>query len=217
MLQNPPLTIHKSLDTINATMIRTILFLLTLLTVTSKLYSQQSAVPTLKIDKPDDWFDNSNLDLLANLEKYEMEESQLRSLINSNRGSIPINVYMKYNPANYPGIIPTIQINLRPNPNKEFRFFKMSMEQSIQQMGNMLTNFEVIDELQEVEIDGRKGVHFLASFEMKLPDGALEKIRSWTYAIPIGNYFYQINFSDLYEKDNCEEIYKNLVGSIEIE
>ena len=196
-------------------MIRIILLVFSVLT-TCELYSQQSDVPTLKIDKPEGWYDNSNLDVLANLEKYEMEESQLRNLINSNRGSLPTHIYMKYNPVGYPGIIPTVQINLRPNPNKEFESFKKSMEQSMQQMSAVLTNFEVINELKEIKLDGRKAIHFLASFEMKLPDGSIDKIRSWTYAIPVGNYFYQVNFSDLYEKDDCEQIYKKLTESIKV-
>lgn len=198
-------------------MIRAILLVFTVFT-TCELYSQQLGIlPTIKIDKPDRWYDNSNLDVLSNLDKYEMKESQLRNLINSNRGNVPSHVYMKYNPAEYPGIIPTVQINLRPNPNKEFESFKKSMEQSVLQMGTILNNFEVINELKEVEIDDRRSIYFLASFDMKLSDGSINKIRSWTYAIPVGNYFYQINFSDLYEKDDCEKIYKKLIKSIEVE
>jgi len=197
-------------------MTRIIIITLTIITVTSELYSQKSKVPILKIDRPDNWYDNSNIDIQANLERYEMKESQLKDLINSNRGSIPTHIYMKYNPAGYPGIIPTVQINLRPNPNQEFKHFKMSMEHSVKQMSTILTNFKVIDKLQEIEIDGFKAIYFQASFEMKLPNNSIEKIRSWTYAIPLDSYFYQINLSDLFEKDNCEKVYKTLVGSIEL-
>jgi len=173
-----------------------LLFILIVL-ATNQLHSQQSGIPSLDIVMPDSWFDNSNLDVLENLEKFEMEETQLKKLVNSNRGSLPIHIYMKYERSKHPGIIPTVQINLRQNPNRDFDFFKKSMEQSMLQMGGMLNNFSVIKEFHEIEIDSHKGIHFLASFDMKLPDGSTEKIRSWTYAIPVGNYFYQINFSDL--------------------
>ncbi len=173
--------------------------------------------PSLTLEKPAGWIDNSNLDVIANLEKYDLQETELKDLINSYQGSLTTHIYMKYDPASYPGIIPTVQVNLRPNPNQEFNTFKTAIQHSMTAMANLLANFQVIQSLQELEIGGRKGVYFLASFDMKLPNGQIEKIRSWTYAIPVGNYFYQLNFSDLSDKDDCASTYARLVETIRID
>ena len=40
-------------------------------------------------------------------------------------------------------------------------------------------------------------------------------IRSWSYAIPSGKHFYQINFSDT-ESEDSEEIYSKLINEIKL-
>jgi len=92
----------------------------------------------------------------------------------------------------------------------------MAMSNSIVSMSELLDKFELIKEMEECEIDGKKGVYFISSFEMKLGENETEKIRSWTYAIPTGNYFYQINFSDLLKKDDCSSIYTKLIKEIKL-
>lgn len=159
-------------------MIKTLFILIAILVSNNDLKSQRTKIASIHIEKPNDWIDKSNSDIIDNLKKYELKETQLNDLINSNRGSLLLYTYLKHNPVNYPGVIPTIQINLRPNPNTEFKSFKKSMTQSIIQMKSMLTNFQVIKELQEIEIDNKKCIFFLSSFDMTLPNGEIEKIRS---------------------------------------
>jgi hypothetical protein len=194
---------------------RTILLALTMV-FTIGLFAQKVKVPALKFQKPSGWHNSSNLDVVANLERYEMEEERLHQLIRTNNGSVLTHLYTKYNPKGYPGVIPTIQVILRPNTTPDFKTFKSLLQMSVVQMGALLPNFELIQELTEIEIDGRKAVYFLASFEMELPNGSVQKVRSWTYGIPVGDYFYQINFSDLGPKDDCEQLYKELLAGLKV-
>ena len=174
--------------------------------------STDDGIIEIKVPLPAEWKNRSDLDIGENLFKFDIEENDIEQLLAQHNSNIPVAVYMKYNPEEYAGIIPTIQVNLRPNNTPNFEIFKEMMQQSMSQMGDFLTNFEVLTPIQDIAIDGIKGIMFLAKFD--LSNGVdVWAIRSWTYAIPVGDYFYQINFSDTAD-ENCEDLYENLLKDI---
>ena len=197
------------------------LILVLFFTVLNGCVSQNEEESKLENDKiegfsiplPEDWIDRSDLNIKDNLSKFEMEEEQLSKMIKSHNGSIPIAIYVKYDPSTHGGVIPTIQVNLRPNGTKSMKSFKAEMEKSIIAMSNYMSKFKIIQELEEVVVDGVKGLRFISQFDMMGTTGEDMTIRSWSYAIPVGNYFYQINFSDT-ETDNCAILYNQLISEV---
>lgn len=80
-------------------------------------------------------------------------------------------------------------------------------------MSEIMTNFKIIQNLDDVTIDGKKGIRFISSFDLAIENDKIETVRSWTYAIPVGKYFYQINYSDIQGED-CSSIYETVTNSI---
>ena len=122
----------------------------------------------IKVPLPAEWKNRSDLDIGENLFKFDIEENDIEQLLAQHNSNIPVAVYMKYNPEEYAGIIPTIQVNLRPNNTPNFEIFKEMMQQSMSQMGDFLTNFEVLTPIKDIAIDGIKGIMFLSKFDILL-------------------------------------------------
>jgi len=174
---------------------------------------ENKKIEGFNIPLPENWIDKSQLSIKENLSKFDLEESEISNLLKTHNGSIPIAIYMKHNPSEFSGPIPTIQVNLRPNNSKNLISFKKVMQKSILQVSDYFSNFTIITPLEEIEIDGIKGIKFVSQFELPNKFGDAWTIRSWTYAFPSGKYFYQINFSDS-ENENSEEVYKKVINQV---
>lgn len=168
-----------------------------------------------KMPLPENWYDNSDLDLKDNLAKYDLEEEKISKLLKSNKGSVPVVIYTKYDPATFNGPIPTIQVLLRSTNAPRINAFKEAMTKSLNQMSNMLPDFKILSPLEIIKIDGFEAVKFVSQFNMPLNENETSTIRSWTYAIPSGKHFYQINFSDM-ENENCENLYADLIKQLKL-
>lgn len=174
--------------------------------------STQKKIDGFKMPIPTDWLDKSDLDIKKNISSFDFDDEEIDQLLENNNNSIPVAIYMKYDQSEYNGPIPTIQVNLRPNHSQNFSEFKSMMTQGVAHMEEFLTNFKLLTPMKETTVDGVKGLMFLAQFE--LSNGVdTWTIRSWTYAFPSDDYFYQINFSDT-KDENSEKIYEEVLKKI---
>jgi len=165
---------------------------------------------------PNNWKQANNSMLLDNLEKFEVNEENLQKILRTNRGSILLSSFYKYDPKTHPGLIPTIQINVRLKPDVDFEQFKILMIQSAKGFSTVFSDFVYIIEPVEIEISGVKSVYFVGKFTMKTQNGQEMKVRSRTYAIPNKNYFYQLNFTDGQTGEDCNEEFDALIQSIKV-
>lgn len=51
---------------------------------------------------------------------------------------------------------------------------------------------------------------------MQTPYGGVMKVRSRTYAIPYGSYFFQLNFTDGQIKEDNSELFDKLIQTVTI-
>jgi hypothetical protein len=140
----------------------------------------------------------------------------LQKILRTNRGSILLSSFYKYDPKTHPGLIPTIQINVRLKPDVDFEQFKILMIQSAKGFSTVFSDFVYIIEPVEIEISGVKSVYFVGKFTMKTQNGQEMKVRSRTYAIPNKNYFYHLNFTDGQTGEDCNEEFDALIQSIKV-
>jgi len=80
-------------------------------------------------------------------------------------------------------------------------------------MASYFENYKLLRPLEEINVDGVKGITFLAQFDLPNEKGDPWTIRSWTYAFPNGKYFYQINFSDT-ENEKSEDVYHQVIQHV---
>ncbi len=169
-----------------------------------------------EIQEPKNWIEANNKELLKNLEKFEITDESLKKLIDDNKGSLLLNSFYKYNPKTHPGIIPTIQINVRQKNGNDFEGFKYAIIQSAKGFKKYFEDFEYITEPTEIEISGIKCVFFVGKFTMNTQGGSELKVRSRTYAIPYKDYFFQVNFTDGQNGEDCNKEFDALVKTIRI-
>jgi len=177
--------------------------------------SVNKKIEGFEIPKPENWIDNSELSLKDNLSRYNLKDEEISKLLKNNNGSVPVVIYTKYDPSEFSGPIPTIQVILRPNNSKNISSFKKMMEPNLKQMSEAFSNFKILYPLEIIEIDGFKALKFVSQFDMPFSEDESYTIRSWTYSIPSGKHFYQINFSDT-EGEDSEKVYNNLINQIKL-
>lgn len=171
---------------------------------------------SISIHKPEGWIDESDTDIRENLNKYSLESETVSELMNTTNGLIPVAIYTKYDRMEHQGVIPTIQVNLLPNQALSFADFKSDIKRSVTQMKNLYSSFKMIREFENIELDRKKGLHFIASFDLPLTESEMVSVRSWSYVIPVGKYFYQINFSDI-ESDDCSDLFNEFIENVTFE
>ena len=169
-----------------------------------------------EMQSPNNWKQANNSMLLDNLEKFEVNEENLQKIIRTNRGSLLLSSFYKYDPKTHSGLIPTIQINVRLKPDVDFEQFKMLMIQSAKGFSTVFSDFTYITAPSEIEISGVKSVYFVGKFTMKTQNGQEMKVRSRTYAIPNKNYFYQLNFTDGQTGEDCNQEFDAIIQTIKV-
>ena len=193
----------------------TITIILSILFLSCNSQSEKTKIDGFDIPKPKNWIDQSELSLKDNLSKYDLSDEEISELLKNNKESVPVVIYTKYDPSKFSGPIPTIQVLLRPNNSKNINSFKKMMQLSLDQIADAFSNFQILSPLEIIEIDGFEALKFISQFDMPFSETESYTIRSWSYAIPFGKHFYQINFSDT-ESEDSEEIYSKLINEIKL-
>ena len=192
-----------------------IAIILSILFLSCNSQSEKTRIDGFEIPKPKNWIDQSEVSLKDNLSKYDLSDEEISELLKNNKGSVPLVIYTKYGPSKFSGPIPTIQVLLRPNNSKDISSFKKMMQPSLDQMADSFSNFKILSPLEIIKIDGFEALKFISQFDMPFSETESYTIRSWTYAIPSGKHFYQINFSDT-ESEDSEKIYSKLINQIKL-
>lgn len=166
--------------------------------------------------QPKGWFQIKKDGLSKNLEKFDFTQAELDRMLKDQNTSVLVAAFTKYDPKTTPGVIPTIQIAVRPNTTKDFRTFKAALIRSIENLRKQFDEFELIGEPAEVEIGGIRSLLMHASFVMKAADGRVFKVRSRTYSIPRTGSFFQLNFTDSPEVEDCTAEFDALIKTVKI-
>lgn len=168
------------------------------------------------MDSPKGWLVIGKPDIKDNLKKFEFTTAELEYLLKDANKSVLLGGYHKYDPKVRAGVIPTIQINLRENPTKTFQQFKSGLIKSISGMKSQFDEFELIGDPQEIEIAGVRSLAFKMKFVMTLAGGERKNLRSRTIAIPAANHFFQLNFTDEPEVEDCSAEFDALLKTVKI-
>lgn len=189
------------------------LFVMTSLLFITTSFKQTSNTLAFSMTPPDGWQGTTNQDIWDNFHKFKVTDTQLNKYISDHKGSVLVESHMKYKPSEHAGLIPVIQVNLRLNNTKSFSQFVSVMTKSADNMKNYLNDFQYIDKAKTITLAGRQAFYFSAKFNMIAKNSDTIKARSRTYAVPIGDKFFQINFTDGPTED-CSKLYDSLVKTI---
>ena len=192
-----------------------VIFILTVVAVRAA-YSQEIVKSPLgfSMQQPNKWTVTDKEFLDTNAKKVDLSEAALEKLLKESNNSIVVMAFLKYDPQTKEGLIPTIQVRMRPNPTSNFSVFKASFVKSLSKMP--FEAFKVEGKPKEVSISGRRAVLVNATYTIGTSDGQTLPTRSRTYAIPYGKQFFQVTFLDNPKDEDCSAEFDDLVQSIKI-
>ena len=163
---------------------------------------------------PPDWIESNNEELLKNLGKLELSDEELTKFLKDHKGSVLLGSFYKYDPATHAGLIPTIQVNVRANPSENFDAFTNLIELSANSMEKYFKAFDFLEEPKAIEISGKQSIYFVCKFNLPTQSGELMKVKSRTYAIPYGKYFFQLNFTDAQSGEDNSKLFDQLIKTV---
>ncbi len=184
------------------------------------LYAQETRYENkeygFSMDEPDGWIRADNNDLKQNLGKLDLDNAKLLKIIQDHKGSLLLLSCYKYDPMTKAGLIPAIQVNVREKRNKDFDVFKSYIVKSANSLKSLYPDYEFIEEPQEVKVNRIKSIYFSGKFTMKTQMGETYRVRSRTYVIPHGDFYFQIVMTDGVVTEDCAKVFEELIESIKI-
>ena len=168
------------------------------------------------MDEPEGWLWANNDDLKQNLGKLDLDNAKLLKIIQDHKGSLLLMSYYKYDPMTKAGLIPAVQVNVREMRNKDLSIFKSYIVKSANSFKDLYTDYEFIDEPKEVRVNRIKSIYFSGKFTMKTQMGEIYRVRSRTYVIPHGDFYFQIVLTDGVVTEDCSKLFEELIDSIKI-
>ncbi|WP_316768470.1 hypothetical protein [Pedobacter frigiditerrae] len=184
----------------------------------------------ISINEPKNWIVKDNNAFIDSLVGNKLSDSLLSNAIEANNGSITIATFHKYDEKKS-GFIPVIQITVLNNPSVLFNDFEVDMKASANLYKSLYQDFSFITSPQPVVINGKKSIYFSGkfilsgtkTFEVNIGGSNFQQnqllkyqIRTKVYAIPYGNYFFQLSFTDNLEVKEDEKLFEELLTSIKI-
>lgn len=167
------------------------------------------------MQEPSGWIKAEQNEAIKNLkDNIKLPEETINKAIENNKGTIEIITFFKYPLNSVNGVVPTIKVNLRKNPAKTIDNFKKMMENSITTIKKTFPKFKVTKMPTVIQLDGKNCVYFESVNFIPNINGE-EEVRTITYAVPVGNKFFQINFMDTKEDDNGK-IFSEIIKTIQL-
>lgn len=168
------------------------------------------------MQEPKNWIVANHEEIKKNLEKLEMSDEKFAEMMKTDNGSILLMSYHKYDINEKEGLIPKIQVDVRPNKTRDFQHFKSSIIKSAESFNKYFEDYEFIEEPKEIEISGIKSMAIIGKFTVKIQDGQEMKVRARIYSIPYKNYFFQVNMVDGQVEEDNSKLFDELIKSIKI-
>ena len=195
--------------------------IITLILISATLVFGQAVFTNKKIgfsmQEPKNWFVITNEQLKENLQNFEIPEKVLAESAKTSKTTVLLTAYVKYESRKNSELNPKIQIDIRPNPTKDFQKFESSVIRNAEVVGKAFENFEFIQKPSETVVSGIKSMFFIGKFSIKTQGNGRElKVRVRVYAIPYKNYFFQVNFVDGQIEEDNSKLFDELLKTIKI-
>lgn len=169
-----------------------------------------------QMERPKGWLELSKKEAIENLTSLELKDEKLKEYILKNGGMVLFSSLMKYDMRTHAGMIPAIRVQFRINPISDFEKFKMGIQASMVYLTKKFENYVATVPLTVIDIDGKKALYFVGEFDLTFQNQEKWKVRSRTYVIPHGEYYFQINFTGGQEEEQCTTTFERAIKSMKL-
>lgn len=157
----------------------------------------RSEIAGIELEKPAGWH-YQNLEAVAKYRsRARLKDKEYEAYVH-NLASAPLVVATKHSEP-YDSLNPSFQVLVRPLGQLKGLSGKEILEMVVPVMRNGFAEFELINPVTEIQVDGHRGAELNAEYIVGGPDGRAWPTRATIIAIPQGSYLYQISFSSAQE------------------
>lgn len=201
----------------------TLISLFSTLLMAQETMGQQRSVAHsfgLNYDQLKGWFPSSQEELRENLGRLDVSKGRLEDLLGQEGKSILSFAYVKFKQDTFTGINPKAEgriVKIRSPRPITFEEFKPLAIDRLRKIAGSFDQQSYIVEPTEIKIAGVDSVYHISQFKIKATNGQEHTIRSRTYLVPRGTYFFQISLVDAPNVVDCSQEFENFINSIKVE
>jgi hypothetical protein len=171
------------------------------------------------MNEPKSWVAMNKAELGLNLERFDLSKSSLEQFLLENQGNNLLFAYSRFKQDSFTGINPKIEarvVKISSSKPVSFTEFRPAAIATLKLIASRFEEQRYIVEPSDTKVAGIDAVYHISEFTMRARVGTKYKVRSRTYLVPRGTYFFQISFVDEPEQNDCSSIFDELVASIKI-
>ena len=165
---------------------------------------------------PKSWFSGDKKLLRSNIDNYKFTPDQINELVNDIKTSTVLGIYYKYDPKVFHGLVPTMKFYLKQNQSENFDDFFLALKNGIESAKPLVTDFKYIDNPTTIQIGERKAFYASSTYILKVQTGETPIVRTKFIGIPFGRKYLYVTLIDD-EKEDCADLYKEVIEKIKIE
>jgi hypothetical protein len=165
---------------------------------------------------PEGWHAMTRHDVVDNIQKLSFTPGRLQALLAQYSRAVLLVAYQKYRTNEHRGLIPKVQVDVGRHTATTFEQFRSQIEHSTEELKKMLDGFTLTEPPQVVQVGGRQAVRIKAAFQVSAERVGTLTARARVYAVPHGDTFFQLNFTDGPD-DDCSALFDALIESIRFE
>ena len=172
----------------------------------------------IKLNKPQKWVYWNKEEIRENIGKLKFTEEELKEILQNNNQSKNIATFAKYPKTARKQLIPIVYVFARPNStNNTEDFFKVIVK-SVEDLRRYFKEFKYLENAKIITLkNGIEAVYISTESVLERPGGQIIHSKSKIVAIPRDGYFFQMNFTDGFEEEDCQKIFEEIIDSIEVE
>ncbi|MBL3558543.1 MULTISPECIES: hypothetical protein [Marinobacter] len=157
----------------------------------------RSEIAGIELEKPAGW-QYQNLEAVAKYRsRARLKDKDFEAFV-QNLASAPVVVASKHSEP-YDSLNPSFQVLVRPLGQLTGLSGKQILQMVVPVMENGFAEFELVNPVTELQVDGLQGAELNAEYIVEGPDGRAWPTRATIIAVPRGSYLYQISFSSAQE------------------
>lgn len=198
--------------------------LLTILLFDSMTYFAQARVPLnpfgFEMKQPVGWFSIDKELIAGSLKRLDLKHNTLERYLDQNEGRQLLFAYIKFKQDSFTGMNPKIEgrvLRIRSPRPVDFSQFKPIAEAALRKIASEFDEQHYVVEPRAIRVASIDSVYHISEFTVRTLNGTSHRVRSRTYLIPRGTYFFQISFVDEPKKNDLSEEFDELVSSIKIQ
>ncbi|KOS06793.1 hypothetical protein AM493_12740 [Flavobacterium akiainvivens] len=167
------------------------------------------------VQPPADWFVTELGGARENLDKFDLSEEQRASILKDYATVSGFAAFYKYDPKKYAGIIPTVNVVVKPLKNATYEGFKKLLESAEAQYSKVLENYKT-GSIKPLTFPGGKAWEMQSTYDFKNPAGEKVFLKSRATFFYCDTYYINLNYIEEVGKEDNTAVYDAMLKTVVI-